>query len=533
LSRDGKSYVALSDAGVEVRDVSSARPVRTLSKSKYTTISATADGKLVAALFFDIPTSIPATPGAAPPVLAPGYLDVLESGTGKKLWSWKPAKGSANRVAFAPDGKRLVLVGDDGVVRFFDARSGEERQRIDTGGAKLYHLALTGDGTRLAVVDSGGEAGGPAAVRVWEGTRELFRLEAPESRLGRFFVSLAFTADGKSLVTGGSTDRLVEWDLATGKERRRFGSQMEFTSSLAISPDGNTVAAINLTPKVRLIDRATGADVAPGTGHTRALSGAALSSDGRTAMTTAWPDLFIWDVATGRVKQRLEAGATESLDLAYDGRSAFANDVETKVFRVLDLPSGKERFRLAPKAEPRFLYQFRFSPDGSLLAVSTEAADTIRLLDARTGKALRSLREPGQEVNSLEFTADGRTLFIFYADQKARVWDAATGTKLRQFGPLPGGGGRRGTSPRGGEVPRDRVAGRFGGRLRQHRPLPLAGRRGHRGGDLAVRQGSGIQGRFVQRRRVRIQPGRPDAGGLSIGAVSDAAGPVRVSNRGG
>jgi cytochrome c len=129
---------------------------------------------------------------------------------------WPPGGGepvlhqtatALNAVAATPDGE-IVVAGADGGVRIFDA-AGRVRATVEAGATPVIALAVSPDGTRIAAAVIGGSV---ALIERSSGT-VLFRLVGP----GLPVWSIAFGADGRELLTGGS-DRLVRrWDMRSGE----------------------------------------------------------------------------------------------------------------------------------------------------------------------------------------------------------------------------------------------------------------------------------------------------------------------------
>ena len=77
------------------------------------------------------------------------------------------------------------------------------------------------------------------------------------------------------------------WDVATGRERRRFPVEVFDVRSVAVSPDGKLVAAGVSDQTIRVYDLTTGLERTPRLGHDRAL--AAIPRRARTCRRSmAW-----------------------------------------------------------------------------------------------------------------------------------------------------------------------------------------------------------------------------------------------------
>jgi hypothetical protein len=253
-----------------------------------------------------VPVTVAGPPG---PVDRAG--DPLTPGAVARLGTTRFRHGSSIRqVAYTPDGKLLMSLGDDGVIRLRDAATGVEIRRLAEESPRISGFALAPGGRTL--VTSSRE---DVVIRTWEvaSGRRIHR--GPDHGVAAQIV--ATSPDGLRLARG-SRDGIALADATTGRLIRRIEGHPRGSDFLVFTPDGRLIAVAEAAVRtqdrqVSLWEVATGQEVRRLEGHLGVIRAIAFSPDGRLLATGAddrprWRDqsLRIWDVANGRLSHRLD-----------------------------------------------------------------------------------------------------------------------------------------------------------------------------------------------------------------------------------
>ncbi len=348
--------------------------------------------------------------------------------SGSRLWAHA---APITVTAFSSDGTLLATAGRNGVVKVWNARTGDELLTL------VGHVGEVERVTFLAECHRSPEgsllspqegctlltAGRDGSVRLWDVSRTwneewiavvLSAIEATD---------VAFTPNGMHLVATTDSRAGIVNVTDPGSTPGRFGVMGE---SVAISKGGN-LAAIAGRTGVTLYSLPTGGvtsyDPLPLPGEFAVVDFdpagerlAAAAEDGR---------VYLWDWSAGEVT-RLTGPGVGARDIAFstDGTSLAAVD-DGGTTRVIDVANGNIRFELASHAGA--IETVLYSSDGRW--VITGGNDGLaQVWNSETG-ALEHTME-GHTAGITALSANGSTLATASVDGTARLWDFESGEAL-------------------------------------------------------------------------------------------------------
>jgi WD40 repeat protein len=241
--------------------------------------------------------------------------------------------------------------------------------------------------------------------------------------------SLAFSPDGRTILTGSQDNTARLWDAATGRPIGPALAHQWWVRAVAFSPDGKAVLTGSLDGTARLWDAATGRPIGPPLTHQDRVWAVAFSPDGKRVLTGSGDKTArLWDAATGKpIGHPLTHQAmVYSVAFSPDGKGVLTGSSD-KTARLWDAATGKPIG--TPMTHQAMVWSVAFSPDGK--AVLTGSGDkTARLWDAATGQPIGTPMTHRGEVLSSVFSPDGKAVLTGSQDKTARLWDAATGKPI-------------------------------------------------------------------------------------------------------
>ncbi|HLY12646.1 MAG TPA: c-type cytochrome domain-containing protein [Planctomycetota bacterium] len=209
---------------------------------------------------------------------------------------------------------------------------------------------------------------------------------------------VAFSADGKTIVTAGDEPFVRSWSAETGKSGEDVGPLEGSADAVLLLPSGKVVVASG--PRLRIWTRASDWSL----------------------------ERMIGD---GGLKSPLQDRVL-ALTYSPDGKSLVSGGgipARTGEIKIWNPESGA-LVRDIKEAHSDTVFAVAYSRDGRMLA-SGSADKLIKLFDAQSGAFIRLFEGHTQHVLGLAWKRSGRILFSAGADKVAKVWDLVSGEQLK------------------------------------------------------------------------------------------------------
>ena len=332
-----------------------------------------------------------------------------------------------DHMAVSPNGKVFATGNDAGTsIQLWDLGTGEKSAQVAASSALAGLCFLTDSKLMAAFVD--GE------MRVWDlggkstqfaGTWEDATTLACSRKAGWATVG---TEDGHAFA--------IEIDTKTYsvKSATKLGTVSKSIKSSAVTSDGSVFAFGSADENIYLWYAAKPGEPFSVQAHDRSVVNLAFSPDNSQLYSTGGDWWFRkWNPKDGELLEELpgiDGLDAQLMALSPDGnlmvswsQHGGARGSEAGRFWLWNAKTGA--LLLEPKRHRGAITSVQFSPDGTLIATSSEDK-SVRLWNTKSNKSVGLLQVASGVVNYARFAADGKTLFSAGSDALIRAWNPGT-----------------------------------------------------------------------------------------------------------
>ena len=225
------------------------------------------------------------------------------------------------------------------------------------------------------------------------------------------------------------------WDAVTGKVvAGPFKGHTDVVLSVSFSPDGKTIVSGSWDNTVRIWDAQTGGNVVgPLKGHPYPVYSAVFSGDGKQIASGSWDKTIrVWDAKSGRLvlgplkghKRQIASVAFSPngrriVSVSYDG-NACVWDISTGA--LISGPSkqhaeGTLNVAFTPKCTWKVV-----SPDGKWIAGPlADNWKAVKVWNSKTGQIAATLSDHTAYVQSVSFSSDSKQIISASNDKTIQV----------------------------------------------------------------------------------------------------------------
>jgi WD40 repeat protein/DNA-binding SARP family transcriptional activator len=443
FSPDGKRLASASwDGTARIWDVATGQALMTLSGHmvedqivRLTDIKYSPDGKLLATLAVN------------------HTVVVWDAGSGRELFTlteWGRESPPLNDTglfffSFSPDGSKLAVGYDDGIIKVWDILTQQAILTLSGGhNDPIYSVSFSPDGNKLVSDDiSGGN------IVVWD-------LQSGEQLAALSGYYPAFDPKGSLLATWAGEADLAIYDASNYQKIYTFTGHTAGGNGTIFNQDGSLLATPNADGTIKILDMLSGRELFTLSGHAGGVDDAAFSPKcGRPPefpftqcgqyLATASRDktIKIWDVTPAGSREIMTVPGFVSFFSA-DGKrlitGGFLNDTNTFTYSNWDMTMMGKEHELSsfPVSLPARIIDGGANPEATL--VGTLSVDgTVKILDLTNGEVTLTFNapEPIESAVDVSILASGPRLTTISKNKELIIWDVESGKKISTLPKFP------------------------------------------------------------------------------------------------
>ncbi len=249
--------------------------------------------------------------------------------------------------------------------------------------------------------------------------------------------SMVFSPDGETLATGSTDGTIILWESELGKHKATLIGHKDYVETVAFGPSGKMFASCNGS-QVFIWDLASGKVKHTIQSDASTIFALTFSPDEKVLKTIGnWDEyefyIEYWDVQTGEtIKDVLLNDENYTVvSLSPDGKTlACAGNSPLQFWNI----ETTKQLSIDTESEGQFDYLL-FSTDGNHL-VAAESWEYLSLWQVSPMQLMKNITH-GENYNSLAYAPDGKTVAVGNENGSVNIWDLTTGKRIQTISGPP------------------------------------------------------------------------------------------------
>ncbi|MCB9195031.1 MAG: caspase family protein [Flavobacteriales bacterium] len=282
------------------------------------------------------------------------------------------------------------------IVHYVSERNMEVAKTFRSLGNRVMNMAYDQIGNYLVTsgVNMSGMPGSNGMVKIWD----LEQNKITRSIQG--FWPVAFSPNGRDLVTMYGGSEMAVWNPSTGEVRQKLNTDGELIQNVSFNKDGSMLAGAGFFGVLKIWDMKSYKLTKRFVGHVGGIYGSSFSPDGKTIVSCGMDNTIrIWDVEKEKELHKIDLSSEYAIILS---------DV-------------------------------KYSPDGSLIAVASWD-HKVRIYNTTDWSLKYTLEGHKNMITTIDFSSDGQYLAsgagnnsVAEADNSVIVWNMNTGSEQCRY----------------------------------------------------------------------------------------------------
>lgn len=243
-------------------------------------------------------------------------------------------------------------------------------------------------------------------------------------------LAVAFSPDGKKILTGSCDKTAKLWDVETGKVEKIYAGHSSEVTAVAFSPDGAKILTGSNDHTAKLWDLVTQKVEKTFIGHAAEVTSVAFSteseSDSLKILTGSKDNTAkTWDVASGETEKTFigHLAAVNAVAYSLDGSKILTGSSDNTV-KLWNISNGNIEKNFMGHAAS--VYALAFSPDRKQILTGS-SDNTAKLWNISTGKSEKSFIGHSASIYTVAFSFDGSKVLTGSFDKTAKLWNVWNG----------------------------------------------------------------------------------------------------------